>query len=238
MAIQPSDTGQLDTSVYAEGAHGSIGVSESQAPAESPRRSPSRAAALQKKEAPTRVHPAYSADPRCSFHRSSDSIAVRPPAAAIDNSAPLRVRLFAGRFAPCFFLTSYTWAKSLSGPHDQGGLVGNGSFIGSPQDYYNLENEHSLSGFDLRHRFVQTVLCELPAVGTGAFARHLTGGWKFATIITAQAGFPAGIANGRDTTGTGQGSRADAVAGQTANLSGDQRTWQRWFNTDAFTLAE
>ena len=148
------------------------------------------------------------------------------------------MRLFAGRFAPCFFLTSYTWAKSLSGPHDQGGLVGNGSFIGSPQDYYNLENEHSLSGFDLRHRFVQTVLCELPAVGTGAFARHLTGGWKFATIITAQAGFPAGIANGRDTTGTGQGSRADAVAGQTANLSGDQRTWRRWFNTDAFTLAE
>ena len=40
------------------------------------------------------------------------------------------------------FLTAYTWAKSLSGPHDQGGLIGNGSFIGSPQDYYNLENEH------------------------------------------------------------------------------------------------
>jgi hypothetical protein len=33
MAIQPSDTGQLDTSVYAEGAHGFIGVSEAPVPA-------------------------------------------------------------------------------------------------------------------------------------------------------------------------------------------------------------
>src|SRR5262249_44506855 len=37
------------------------------------------------------------------------------------------------------FLTSYTWSKAMSGPHDQGGLIGNGSFIGIPQDYYNLK---------------------------------------------------------------------------------------------------
>jgi hypothetical protein len=135
-------------------------------------------------------------------------------------------------------LTAYTWAKSLSGPHDQGGLIGNGSFIGIPQDYYNMGNEHSLSGFDLSHRFVQTILYEPPAWGSSKLARHLFGGWRLATIIAAQSGFPAGIADGRDTTGTGQQSRADIVLGQAPNLPGDQRTWQRWFNPDAFTLAQ
>lgn len=135
-------------------------------------------------------------------------------------------------------LTAYTWSKAMSGPHDQGGLIGNGSFIGSPQDYYNLKNEHSLAGFDVTQRFVQTVMYEPPTVGTSGWARQLTGGWRVATIITAMSGFPAGIVDGRDTTGTGQGSRADAVLGQEPNLAGDQRTWQRWFNTDAFALAQ
>jgi hypothetical protein len=135
-------------------------------------------------------------------------------------------------------LTAYTWSKAMSGPHDQGGLIGNGSFIGSPQDYYNLKNEHSLAGFDVTQRFVQTVMYEPPALKTSGWSRVLTGGWRFGAIITAMSGFPAGIADGRDTTGTGQGSRADVVLGQEPNLASEQRTWQRWFNTDAFALAQ
>jgi hypothetical protein len=134
------------------------------------------------------------------------------------------------------FLTSYTWSKAMSGPHDQGGLIGNGGFIGIPQDYYNLVNEHSLSGYDVTQRFVQTVLYTVPSFGQGAM-RYIFGNWQLAAIVTAQSGFPAGIDDGRDTTGTGQSSRADVVLGQVGNLAGDQRTWQRWFNTDAFTLA-
>src|SRR5438874_12083847 len=56
--------------------------------------------------------------------------------------------------------------------------------------------------------------------------------------MTYQSGFPAPITlNGGtavDTTGTGIGSRPDLVAGQKGDLSGDQRTWKRWFNTGAF----
>jgi hypothetical protein len=51
--------------------------------------------------------------------------------------------------------------------------------------------------------------------------------------MTAQSGFPAPISFGVDTTGTGIGSRPD-LTGQVANLAGDQRTWKRWFNVDAF----
>jgi hypothetical protein len=137
------------------------------------------------------------------------------------------------------FLTAYTWSKALSGPHDQGGLIGNGGFIGSPQDYYNMRNEHSVSGFDLTQRFVQTVIYNVPMFNAlrGA-SKAVLGGWQVATIIVAQSGFPAGIDYGVDTTGTGVQSRADVVLGQSGNLPGDQRTWNRWFNTSAFTTAQ
>ena len=134
------------------------------------------------------------------------------------------------------FLTAYTYAKSISGPSDIGGQVGGGAFIGSPQDYFNLRGERSVSGFDLRHRFVQTVLYDIPfAHNLHGAAKYLLDGWKASTIMTFQGGFPAPVTYGVDTTGTGVGSRPDMVAGQKANLPGDQRTWQRWFNTAAFS---
>lgn len=137
------------------------------------------------------------------------------------------------------FLTAYTWSKALSGPHDQGGLIGNGGFIGNPQDFYNMRNEHSLSGYDVPQRFVQTVIYQLPFFSsfTGP-AKTLLGGWQVSTIIVAESGFPAGIDYGVDTTGTGVQSRADVVLGQKGNLSADKRTWQRWFNPAAFTTAQ
>jgi hypothetical protein len=137
------------------------------------------------------------------------------------------------------FLTSYTWSKALSGPHDQGGLIGNGSFIGIPQDYYNLQNEHSLAGFDQTQRFVQTILYEPPFFhSTHGLVKVLLDGWHAGTIISAQSGFPAGIDYGIDTTGTGQNSRADVVAGQNPNLDSSDRTWTKWFNTAAFAPAQ
>jgi outer membrane receptor protein involved in Fe transport len=137
------------------------------------------------------------------------------------------------------FLTAYTWSKALSGPHDQGGLIGNGGFIGNPQDFYNMRNEHSLSGYDLTQRFAQTVVYDVPFFhslrGAGKWALD---GWQLSTIVVAESGFPAGIDYGVDSTGTGVQSRADVVLGQVGNLSASQRTWQRWFNTAAFAPAQ
>ncbi|MCC7498371.1 MAG: TonB-dependent receptor [Bryobacterales bacterium] len=136
------------------------------------------------------------------------------------------------------FLTAYTWAKSMSGPHDQGGLIGNGSFIGTPQDYYNFRNERSISGFDQTQRFVETVLYDVPFFKSmHGVGRYILDGWQVSAIITAQSGFPAGVNYGIDTTGTGQNSRADVVLGQKGNLDSGQRTWKRWFNTAAFAPA-
>jgi hypothetical protein len=123
----------------------------------------------------------------------------------------------------------------MSGPHDQGGLIGNGGFIGTPQDYFNLRGERSVAGFDQTHRLVQTVLFDVPSLRTSrTLIQHLLGDWQVAAVLTAQSGFPAGIDYGVDTTGTGQPSRADVVPGRKPNLPRSQRTWTKWFNTDAF----
>lgn len=137
------------------------------------------------------------------------------------------------------FLTAYTYAKSISGPNDIGGQVGGGSFIGSPQDIYNARADRSVSGFDLTHRFVQTVLYDIPFFkGTHGAAKYVLDGWQVSTIMTFQSGFPAPIDYNVDTTGTGIGSRADIVAGQSGNLDSGSRTWRKWFNTGAFAFAK
>ncbi len=137
------------------------------------------------------------------------------------------------------FLTAYTWSHSLSGPSDIGGQVGGGNFIGAPQNIYNLKNEHGTSGFDLRHRFVNTILYELPFFrGSKGLTKSLLGGWNVSTIMTFQGGFPAPVSANIDTTGTGINSRPDQMAGQNGNLIASDRTWARWINIAAFLPAD
>lgn len=133
-------------------------------------------------------------------------------------------------------LTAYTWSKSISGPADIGGQVGGGFYIGSAQDVYNARADRSISGFDVPHRFVQTLLYDIPFFAhSNVVARSVLGGWQASTIMTFQSGYPAPIDFGVDTTGTGVGSRPDVVAGQSGNLDPSQRTWTKWFNTAAFS---
>ncbi len=131
--------------------------------------------------------------------------------------------------------TAYTWSKCLSGPSDIGADIGGGSFIGTLQNIYDMSGEHSLCGFDVTQRFVQSVVYDIPFFsGATPVLRTLLGGWQASSIIVAQSGFPGDIGFNVDVTGTGVGSRPDMVAGQTANLSSGDRTYQRWFNTSAF----
>ena len=133
------------------------------------------------------------------------------------------------------FLGSYTWSKSISGPSDIGGQVGGGFYIGAPQDIYNLRGDRSVSGFDLTQRFVGTVLYDVPFFkGMHGPLKYVLDGWQVSTIVTAQTGFPSPVTTTLQTTGTGIVSRPDVVLGQSGNLPADQRTWVKWFNTNAF----
>ncbi len=136
-------------------------------------------------------------------------------------------------------LASYTWSKSISGSGDIGGIVGGGNFGASPLNAYDPRSDRSISLFDIPHRFVGTVLYDLP------FFRHSTGikklvldGFQVSTILTAVSGDPAAVTDTAQTTATGLASRPDRVLGQQANIGRGGRTPLAQFNQAAFTVAQ
>ena len=135
------------------------------------------------------------------------------------------------------FLGAYTWSKSISGPGDIGGIVGGGFFGSQGVNIYNPKTDRSVSLFNIPHRFVGTVLYDIPFFKeTQGFKKLLLDGFQVSTIVSAQSGLAAAVTNTVDTTGTGVNSRPDMVPGQVAALPGSH-TYQRWFNTAAFTQA-
>src|SRR5213594_291696 len=132
-------------------------------------------------------------------------------------------------------LGAYTWSKSLS--NSDISSVGGGSFLGGIQDYMNLAASRSYSVFDIPQRLSVSAIYDLPLFESArGVTRTVLGGWQLGTIVTEQTGFAAALASVVDTTGTGLGSRPNAVAGQKPMLDRGDRTRARWFNTAAFTF--
>ena len=107
-----------------------------------------------------------------------------------------------------------------------------------PQNSNCFECEWGLSIFDVRHRFVTSVLYELPfgqgkpLAQTGVPAAIL-GGWQISAIINKSSGFPRDPQVGTDVPNTGaQTYRPNLVSGQDPNDGA--KTIQQWFNTAAF----
>jgi outer membrane receptor protein involved in Fe transport len=89
------------------------------------------------------------------------------------------------------FNTSYTWSKSL----DYNSLSSDGIRV---VDGYNPRRDYGPSDFDARHRFVASVIYELPFKGN-----RLIQGWQVGTITQAQSGNPIAniVVNGVNVTG-------------------------------------
>src|SRR5688572_12931462 len=134
-------------------------------------------------------------------------------------------------------LVGYTLSKSED--NGSGIRVLNGDAL-FPQNSNCFECEWGLSIFDVRHRFVTSLLYELP-FGPGkpllkdGVGGALLGGWQISAIVNKSSGFPRDPAAGTDIPGTGaQTYRPNLVSGQDPN-DGPQ-TIQQWFNTSAFAL--
>ena len=132
-------------------------------------------------------------------------------------------------------LVGYTLAKSRD--NGSGIRVLNGDAL-FPQNSNCFECEWGLSIFDVRHRFVTTLLYELP-FGEGKRwassgpAGAVLGGWQVSAIVNKSSGFPRDPAVGVDVPNTGQTiARPNLVSGQDPNDG--PRTEQQWFNTAAF----
>jgi hypothetical protein len=128
------------------------------------------------------------------------------------------------------FLSAYTYAHSIDDVPLQQGGNGEGPIPQDPR-YLFLDRGNSL--FDVRHRFSQTLLYDLP-IGRGKrfhfgqkWADTLLGDWQVNMIFTKQTGLPFAPVLANSVANTGASSRP--------NLLGDWHipdpTITHWFNT-------
>src|SRR3989454_1218635 len=146
-------------------------------------------------------------------------------------------------------LGSYTWGKALieGADHLSTSFGGPGVDIGVfsvPQNPNDLKAERGPAEFDLKHRLAVSYVYELPWGRNRHWGRSwngitdlLLGNWQVSGIHVVQSGLPL-TATVSGTTVLNLGS--DRIS--RPNLVGDpelprsQRTVERWFNTDAFTV--
>jgi Carboxypeptidase regulatory-like domain len=136
------------------------------------------------------------------------------------------------------FLAGYTFSKSL----DASSAVNpaNGAAIRAPQNGWCVRCEYGLSDFDTRHRFVSSMLFELP-VGRGKrFLNHgiastVLGGWQLNSINTISSGFPLTWRDGINQSNSNQANdRPWAIQGVGTKL--DNPTTDAWFNIQSVRL--
>ena len=91
--------------------------------------------------------------------------------------------------------------------------------------------------FDIRHRFVYSMIYELPfGQDFKGAARQAFHGWNVNTILQIQTGPPFGVGTSADPSMTGvrRGRRPDRICD--GNLPPSERTLTRWFDTSCFVL--
>jgi hypothetical protein len=144
------------------------------------------------------------------------------------------------------FLSSYTFSKAITNaPQFRNAGGADGSENSPAQDSFNLRAERGLASFHLKHRMTTSFVYSLPFGADKAFFQEgitskVLGGWQLSGIYSAQTGFPFTINTQGDTAGVGAGTggifiRPNLVSGQNWELSGDERSTARYFNTSAFT---
>ena len=141
---------------------------------------------------------------------------------------------FSGGFS---VLGSYTFSRTIG---DVSGFSGSRSAANSDiQDPTNLRAERSLDNQHRKHRGVLSYICELPfgegrrwGSGWSRLSDSILGGWALSGILSANSGEPMGLSVAGDPANTGSLNRPNVVGDPV--LSSDERSLQRWFNTDAF----
>jgi hypothetical protein len=109
-----------------------------------------------------------------------------------------------------------------------------------PQNVRNIfdeTGEWALSSFDHRHQFVAGGVYQFPLLSdVGGVIESVFGGWRANAIVVAQSGAPFTVNLGVDRAniGAGPAQRPDQL--RDPNLSGAERTPDRWFDPAAFAL--
>jgi len=136
------------------------------------------------------------------------------------------------------YLVSYTHSKLI----DEASSVFDASVLTGPianfpvANSFNLHGERDSSTGDMPNVLSASATWEVPVHLRGA-AAHFTNGWQVATVLLLQSGLPLAISQSTNFNAfAGYGvQRPNVVADP--NLSADQRSTARFFNTAAFVPA-
>ena len=135
---------------------------------------------------------------------------------------------FAGNFS---FLTHYTFSKFIDDVESSNEYGVPGSYM----DAYNRRLDKALSGSDVPHRMVATLLYEVRAFRGHRVLNATLGGWKLGLLETAQSGAPFTVITASNTTNAfPAGPLRPNLLGNPL-LSSDQRSITRWFDTSVFS---
>jgi hypothetical protein len=140
------------------------------------------------------------------------------------------------------FETNYTWAKGIDdaeGRAEIGGSAGNGY-----SNVYNRSVDRALSGNSIAHRWISSVMYELPAgkgkrLDLSGAANWILGGWSLAYIGELRTGAPWGVIEQTNRTNAFSPSQRPDVVGD-PKISGSRSRAEQvnaWFNTAAFAQA-
>jgi hypothetical protein len=92
---------------------------------------------------------------------------------------------------------SYTWAHNMDSSSDANG----GGYLMNP---YDIHADYGNSNWDIRHRFVGTILYQLPEFANRGYAfRAIAGGWQANAIVFLQTGMPFNVGLASDVANTG-----------------------------------
>ncbi|HEX8985759.1 MAG TPA: TonB-dependent receptor [Bryobacteraceae bacterium] len=135
------------------------------------------------------------------------------------------------RFSRGFsFLAHYTFSKFIDD-------VASGNEYGDPASYmdaYNRALDKGLSGSDVPHRAVVSVLYEVRSFGSHRLADAVLGRWKAGVFGSLQSGPVFTVTSLADATNAFPAGAVRPDLLRNPVLDGAQRTLTRWFDTSAF----
>jgi hypothetical protein len=134
---------------------------------------------------------------------------------------------FGGSFS---FLAHYTFSKFI----DDVESANEYGITGSYMDAYNRRLDKGLSGSDVPHHLVVTLLYELPQLRRKRLLKNTLGGWKLGLLETAESGAPFTVISASNTTNAFPAGSLRPNLLHDASLSGDRQSITQWFDTSAF----
>ncbi|PYX29567.1 MAG: hypothetical protein DMG77_12315 [Acidobacteria bacterium] len=132
---------------------------------------------------------------------------------------------------------TWTWARNLADTESWPGSVFSGEVTGRAMNQYNLRGDYGNVGGTRKHRWITTLVDELP-IGKGRWLlgnangvlNGIVGGWRWSTILLAQTGAFETPFIFFDSSGMNNFNRPDMVSNP--NLS--HPTKEHWWDASAF----